>query len=507
MPQLDPPGPRAHAAFDVLASESHPSPPAVGPRGERHRRGAKSLARLGCTLAALMATLPACGDSKTSDKKPVVDLEPKRIGDASQKSLLTGLGPATAIREPVPANARWDRVISFGDNGAVVSGGTDDETLALVTKDGGKTWHVLRAKAEPWTAWSASADGAVVAMLAGREKPPPPPAKGPRRPPAATRQPPFTALAISFSSADGVDMSIPVSLLGKEALLATEQLDLPAVVPAVLGSELAGLATTAGLVYTVPPTRERPAALSLPAGERFLPAAYGRPPMLVSLQGSDIVTRPWPKPGETLATGTKVAGARADGNAWDGLATAPECEFGAWSFQRIGANGQATVVGISPDRSVAFALPKNESKWLGCSDRSVLFEAVDDKSKAPTLVRCGLDGKCVTSHNPPFQPWVVPHESAMAAAGTPKGGAAVMEMHSTTRWGLYFSQSIDDGATFEVSRSIGEGAIGPGRIELGAIVSMPARLLLLLSGDIAGTQRRGWYVLVSDDGGTNWSSP
>jgi hypothetical protein len=60
---------------------------------------------------------------------------------------------------------------------------------------------------------------------------------------------------------------------------------------------------------------------------------------------------------------------------------------------------------------------------------------------------------------------------------------------------------------YERQRVIGEGQSDRGRLELGALLSLGKRAILLLSADVTGTSRRGWFVLVSDDGGTNWGPP
>jgi hypothetical protein len=92
-------------------------------------------------------------------------------------------------------------------------------------------------------------------------------------------------------------------------------------------------------------------------------------------------------------------------------------------------------------------------------------------------------------------------------AVTEKGVLGVMSANAGDRWGLYLVQGPDNGAVYERQRVIGEGTGGRGRIELGALVSLGKRALLLLSADVTGTSRRGWFVMVSDDGGTNWGPP
>ena len=88
-----------------------------------------------------------------------------------------------------------------------------------------------------------------------------------------------------------------------------------------------------------------------------------------------------------------------------------------------------------------------------------------------------------------------------------EGVVAVMRATAGARWGLYLGQSSDAGENFELPRKIGEGATDRGYFELGALIRFDERILMLLSADVTGTTRRGWYVLASDDGGTHWGPP
>ena len=45
------------------------------------------------------------------------------------------------------------------------------------------------------------------------------------------------------------------------------------------------------------------------------------------------------------------------------------------------------------------------------------------------------------------------------------------------------------------------------RIELGALISIGSRILMVLEADVTGTSRRSWYVTASDDGGLTWNAP
>jgi hypothetical protein len=113
----------------------------------------------------------------------------------------------------------------------------------------------------------------------------------------------------------------------------------------------------------------------------------------------------------------------------------------------------------------------------------------------------------VTPQNAPFRIWPEQHKRTFVTAATEQGIVAVMSARAGNRWGVYLAQGPGDGAVYERQRIIGEGNGDRGRIELGALVSFGKRALLLLSADVTGTSRRGWFVMVSDDGGTNWAPP
>ncbi len=154
---------------------------------------------------------------------------------------------------------------------------------------------------------------------------------------------------------------------------------------------------------------------------------------------------------------------------------------------------------------------------VGCGAGRVVVETVAPKTGAPstwatqpdvpTMVACDLAGKCVTPQNAPFRLWPEPHKRDIAMASVERGVIGVMTARAGDRWGLYLAQGPGDGALYERMRVIGEGQGDRGRIELGALVSLGTRTLLLISADVTGTSRRGWFVMVSDDGGTNWNPP
>jgi hypothetical protein len=167
------------------------------------------------------------------------------------------------------------------------------------------------------------------------------------------------------------------------------------------------------------------------------------------------------------------------------------------------------LLGISPAKTIALALPPTTAKTtrVGCSNGKYVVQTADPKENAPTLSLCDFEGACVTPKKPPFRQWTEPHQEEIVTTPTAQGVAAVMTSRAGERWGLYFAQSVEGGADYEVSRVIGEGGGDRGRLDLGALISFGKRTLILLSADVTGTTRRGWYVIISDDGGLTWTSP
>jgi hypothetical protein len=130
-----------------------------------------------------------------------------------------------------------------------------------------------------------------------------------------------------------------------------------------------------------------------------------------------------------------------------------------------------------------------------------------NEKKQPQLIRCALDGKCAQPKSPPFELWPEPHEQRVHAVATAKGVVATLSARAGARWAVYLAQSLDGGATFELPRVIGEGKSDRERFEVGALMMLRGRVLMLLTAEEIGTARRRWYVLASDDDGSNWGPP
>src|SRR6202042_1633501 len=106
-----------------------------------------------------------------------------------------------------------------------------------------------------------------------------------------------------------------------------------------------------------------------------------------------------------------------------------------------------------------------------------------------------LAGKCTTPQNAPFKIWPEPHKRDIVMASTEKGILGVLAARTGDRWGLYLAQGPGSGALYERQRVIGEGQGERGRLEMGALISLGKRALLIISADVTGTSRRGWFVM------------
>ena len=177
------------------------------------------------------------------------------------------------------------------------------------------------------------------------------------------------------------------------------------------------------------------------------------------------------------------------------------------------------MLGVSQGKTVSLVMPDATipGTRVGCGADRVVVEAITAKTGAPatwasqpdipTLISCDLAGKCTTPQNAPLRLWPEAHKREIVTTVTDKGILGVMAARAGDRWGLYLAQGPGDGAVYERQRVIGEGQGDRGRIELGALISLGKRALLLISADVTGTSRRGWFVMASDDGGTNWAPP
>ncbi|NUO52851.1 MAG: hypothetical protein HOV80_28740, partial [Polyangiaceae bacterium] len=149
------------------------------------------------------------------------------------------------------------------------------------------------------------------------------------------------------------------------------------------------------------------------------------------------------------------------------------------------------------------------SSPVACSADRVVVEAINPTDKLPSLVVCTLEGVCMPPENRPFlKPWPEAHERKIAYASSAKGVVAVQELKTKIKWALYASESVDGGKLYNLERRFGggEGNAQDG-YQLGALMNLGTRELLLISARVKGTTRRSWYLLASDDAGLSWVPP
>ncbi len=457
--------------------------------------------RLAAALVGVFAAA-ACGKKDSASAK--TDAGAAAIVGSTQNYLPTGLGSARQLDGlAAPTSTHWQRIFVLDERRAVLAGESPAEADALVTDDAGKSFRTLRGDKRDWVGWSVAADGAIVLATGTREHGK---AKGP-----ADR--PIDAVDLRFSAFDGQSLGEPSGALPLEGKLATARVRAEVVTPAIFSKDLAAFAVDTGKggaassVYATPPGGSAPAPLALPKGERALPTPFGRPPVLVTVKGGALLARPWSPTGESFDAPKTVG---PFGGAYAELAAATPCDSDEWTFQRVGAGAaRGSVVGISAGRSVTVPVPLPIAKdaRLGCTRDRVAVEAVDPKTRGLQIVTCDLGSACVTPVNSPFRPWAEPHDQEVLVAPTDKGVVAVLIERDAARWGVYVTQSIDGGKTFELARVLGEGVGDRGKLEVAALVDFGKRVLLLLVGDLAGTSRRGFYAMATDDGGTTWGPP
>ena len=470
-----------------------------------------------------MALAAAASSGCKKDKKEDPIGVPPPRGAASSDELSTSLGQARALRsELVPTSTKWRRSFVLDDKRAVLVGEVVNETIAMVTENAGRTWRALRLERDGWSTWSVGADGSAAVVIGTRA--PAKPSNDPRSAATPAAAPAMEEpVRVAFAAFDAQQLSaLSPLIIPKRKPNASHPVDL---IPAVIAPDRAALVMEEAprrwmLAYAGLPGMEEVPPTRLPPAEQALPTPYGRPPMLMTVRGRDLLTRPIPEPKQPLAKPEKVAGLVMTPPVIAQLSAAPACEMQGWSLQGV-PQAKPTVLAVSRDKIATFTLPAKAtpSGAFGCASGRVAVEIEDPtpidasdptaktKNRVSTLALCDLEGACTVPQKAPFRPWVEPHERTMAAAPTAQGAVAVLTSRSATRWGLYLSQSVEGGKVYEVPRVIGEGLGDRGRIELGAILSFGDRVLLLLEADVTGTSRRGWYVTASDDGGLTWGVP
>ncbi|WP_437754691.1 hypothetical protein [Sorangium sp. So ce1389] len=466
--------------------------------------GVSAAARRRAAAAALVALL-AIGCGKKKKAEPITVQPPP--GAASSDELTTAIGQARGIASALaPSSTRWRRVFVLDDKRAVVTGEVENEAIALVTDNAGRTWRSLRRLREGWSTWSVGEDGSTVLTVGPRGPDLSKQARG-----AAGALPAVDPPSLFFAPFDAADLSAPSPVTLPELSRGAR----PPVnaVPAVLSAESAALLVEtkprrATLVHAGPPGAPTAPLVPLPAQEQALPVPYGRPPAILSVRGRNLLVRPVPAPGKPLDTPRSVDGLVMSPAAAAALSATPACDFAGWSIQLVPQPPDKTVVvAISATQTAVLKLPAKAAPGaaVGCAANRIMVEVITPATGELTLATCTLEGTCIIAEKPPFRPWLEPHERSVALAPTREGVAAVMTSRAAARWGLYIAQSPEVGKIYDVPRVIGEGTGDRGRIELGALISFGSRLLMLLQADVTGTSRRGWYVTASEDSGLTWS--
>lgn len=450
-------------------------------------------------LALLLVASTGCDGCK-KDTEPEPLPAPPSQGGASQDLVNTRIGTGLGLGSSIaPTSTKWDRVFVVDDKTAVVVGRSLDESIALRTADGGRTWDALKTNPGKFASWGVGVDGSA-ALVGGETK---------KMQLAKDQLAPVVDAKIWFAP-EGRSLSESAPLFPNDDKLKGVTIERGFAMPAVLSGELAAVVADQSrsqmVVFGAPGGQPQPDPI---AGDRskIVMAPFGRPAQLLTEVGGTINVQPWPKPGEKLQTGTPIAGLGRVAGAYDQLSNGPSCEFQGWSFARIGNATNVWIVGVSESKSFAFKAPNTEATTIGCGADAVVLEVVDPKKNEPQLLRCTFDGKCSTPESPPFEIWQEKHERSIVTTATSQGIVAIMKARSGARWGTYLGTSMDGGKTFDLPRGIGEGATDRGFFEIGALIGFKDRVVILLSADVTGTRRRGWYVIASEDGGQSWREP
>jgi hypothetical protein len=465
-----------------------------------------------CVAVAAVVALLWAGCGKKNEEEQAIPPPPPR-GAASADELTTLLGSARGLDEGLaPTSVRWTHVFPIDEKRVLIAGEVVNATIALFTDDGGATWRSFKSERDAWSSWALTIEGAVALGVGSRD--------GAPTPTSAM----LAATRLSFGAFDAASLTAPTPLFPTIKGPVKGVLQTESAIPALLGPDSAALIgeetpRKAFVFYGGKPGADAVPPLKLPSGEKVVAVPYGRPPTLLSIKGRDLIERPFPAAGKPLDKPIKVPGLVGTPTLLSELSTPPACETGGWSFQRVKQPKNLAILGISQGKTVSLALPAATSATtrIGCGAGRLVVEAVAAKSGVPaswpsqpdipTLLSCDLAGKWVTPQNAPFRLWPEPHKREIVMAATEHGMLGVMTERAGDRWGLYLAQGPGDGTTYERQRVIGEGQGDRGRIELGALVSLGKRALLLISADVTGTSRRGWFVMVTDDGGTNWNPP
>lgn len=463
----------------------------------------------GVALLTCGTSLFGCGD----DGKKDAPINPISLpGNATSLDIGTKVGNGRVMETGsvnVPTAAKWTRVFPLDKSRLYLGGHVEGEAFALVTTDRGASWKALSARADGIVTWSVGADGTAVVAIAKREIP--------EKALPAGEVPPVDTLTFHFAPPDQAKMSAPVPLLLPDPETKEREPVVPRGdgTPAVLGPALASVVVELkpkvyAIAYAVP-GEQLPQPIELPKGEVPINAPFGHPPQLLTTKGKQLLVRPWPSPTDKLADPKPIEKLAITKTLEDDLSAGPECEWGGWSFKRVAQDKAGTfLLGVSPDRTVFFAMPPTivNTDPIGCGPDKIVFEYIDS-DKLPRIAVCSLDGTCVEPQNRPFKPWPEQHTRELHVAPTTSGMIAIQQMRTRVKWTIDISESIDGGKNFNLQRPIGEGEGGNPEdgYDIGALVPMGDRSLIVLSAKVSKTTRRSWYAMASDDNGNTWIMP
>lgn len=462
------------------------------------------------------------GCQKKKEETPPIPPPPPR-GAASLDQLTTGLGLAKGLDSKLaPPSMQVEHVYVLDDKRAILAGGVaGGEAIALFTQDAGKTWTSFRTEQETWSTWVFGTEEGTFGLALGPKETmaESQPAAG-KAPPVL---PPFQFFfanfdALSFGTATNVEQPpLPRKIDPKVPLLRPRL--------ALLTKDMASLVVEPAakkfvVRYVVAPGVDVPPEIVLPKLETFIPNPIGRPARLLSIKGRGIISRKWPEPDKPIVPekdaeyiNEKIKDLKTTSTLARELSMPPVCATQALELYRITQPSSKQkpekdyLLVVKADsyeltKMPSFATPDVR---IGCSQDKFVLEAPDGDSISIAI--CGLDGNCTTPERAVFKPWVEKHTRDIVARPTATGAAAVMTLQAGEKWAVYYAQSTDGGKFYERARVIGEGAGERGRVRFTALITMGKRTLLLLSADVTGTSRRGFYIIASDDDGATWNAP
>lgn len=474
------------------------------------------------SYSLLLLLVLGAGCQKKKEETPPIPPPPPR-GAASLDQLSTGLGVAKGLDAKIaPPSMKIEHVYVLDDKRVILAGGVaGGEAIALMTQDAGKSWTSYRTDQETWATWAFGNEAGTFGLALGPKETlaESQPAAG-KTPPAL---PPYqfffaTLDALSFGTATNVDQPpLPRKIDPKVPILRPRL--------ALLTKEMASYISepkpkTFVARYVMASGADVPPEVALPKLETFIPNPIGRPARLLSIKGRGIISRQWPEPDKPVVPekdaeyiNEKIKDLKTTPTFVREMSLPPACQTHTVELYRITQPptkqnpGKNYFLVVKPDGYLLTPMPAAASPEvrIGCANDKFVFEAPDDNNV--TLLLCTLEGVCTKPERPVFKPWLEKHEREIVARPTATGAASVMTSQAGEKWSLQYAQSTDGGKFYERARIIGEGTGERGRLRFGALVTMGKRTLLLLSADVTGTSRRGFYSIVSDDDGATWNPP